>query len=126
MKQLRPLLDSRENNMMLEFSFWETSPPKITNGIYELRKYNLKVMRGNSSTSVQTSQKFLSLNSLDACWNGKCIGKGGQRLVVKKLRADLFLRRKGLECRRQFCEPVGAWFSQLGELHTVHHMWTYP
>lgn len=29
--------------MMLEFSFWKTSPPQTTNGIYELRKYNLKV-----------------------------------------------------------------------------------
>lgn len=34
--------------------------------------------------------------------------------------------RKGLECRKQFCEPVGAWFTQLGELNTVYHMWTYP
>jgi len=34
--------------------------------------------------------------------------------------------RKGLECRRQFCEPVGAWFSQLGSLNYVHHMWAYP
>ncbi|KAL1922633.1 uncharacterized protein VTP21DRAFT_10172 [Calcarisporiella thermophila] len=34
--------------------------------------------------------------------------------------------RKGLECRRQFCEPVGAWFSQLGALNYVHHMWCYP
>ncbi|CAG8605473.1 3161_t:CDS:10 [Ambispora leptoticha] len=33
---------------------------------------------------------------------------------------------KGLECRRQFCEPVGAWFSQLGVLNYVHHMWNYP
>lgn len=32
----------------------------------------------------------------------------------------------GLECRRQFCEPVGAWFSQLGDLNYVHHMWHYP
>ncbi|RUS35096.1 hypothetical protein BC938DRAFT_475882 [Jimgerdemannia flammicorona] len=34
--------------------------------------------------------------------------------------------RKGLECRSQFCEPVGAWFSQLGPLNFVHHMWNYP
>ncbi|CAJ0758268.1 22331_t:CDS:2 [Entrophospora sp. SA101] len=33
---------------------------------------------------------------------------------------------RGLECRRQFCEPVGAWFSQLGLLNRVHHMWQYP
>ncbi|CAO3643497.1 unnamed protein product [Mucor hiemalis] len=87
LKELRPLLISRENNMMLEFSFWKTAPPQTTNGIYELRKYNLKP--GN-------------LLEWEYYW------------------------RKGLECRSQFCEPVGAWFSQLGNLHTVQHMWTYP
>ncbi|KAI8922049.1 hypothetical protein DFJ77DRAFT_445106 [Powellomyces hirtus] len=34
--------------------------------------------------------------------------------------------RRGLEARRQFVQPVGAWFSELGELHWVHHMWAYP
>ncbi|KAG0181608.1 hypothetical protein DFQ29_007712 [Apophysomyces sp. BC1021] len=87
LKQLRPLLISRENNIMLEFSFWKTSPPHVTNGIYELRKYKLKPGR---------------LLEWEMNW------------------------RQGLECRRQFCEPVGAWFSQLGDLNTVHHMWTYP
>jgi hypothetical protein len=43
LKDLRPLLISRENNIMLEFSFWKTAQPHTTNGIYELRKYNLKV-----------------------------------------------------------------------------------
>jgi hypothetical protein len=43
LKKLAPLITSRENGMMLEFSFWQTSPPKVTNGIFELRKYNLKV-----------------------------------------------------------------------------------
>ncbi|KAI8636014.1 hypothetical protein BD408DRAFT_454824 [Parasitella parasitica] len=42
MNNLRPLLISRENNILLEFDFWQTSPPKVTNGIFELRKYNLK------------------------------------------------------------------------------------
>ncbi|KAJ8659182.1 hypothetical protein O0I10_005221 [Lichtheimia ornata] len=87
LKQLRPLLVSRENNVMLEFSFWQTSPPMVTDGIYELRKYSLKPGR---------------LLEWETEW------------------------RKGLECRRQFCEPVGAWFSQLGQLHTTYHMWTYP
>ncbi|GAB5587923.1 hypothetical protein Unana1_02823 [Umbelopsis nana] len=86
-RDLRPLLISRENTMMLEFSFWATSPPRITNGIYELRRYELRP--GN-------------LLEWEMHW------------------------RKGLECRRQFCEPVGAWFSQLGDLNVVHHMWTYP
>ncbi|KZT08669.1 NIPSNAP-domain-containing protein [Laetiporus sulphureus 93-53] len=33
--------------------------------------------------------------------------------------------RRGLEARRKFVEPVGAWFSQVGRLHQVHHMWQY-
>ncbi|ORZ02302.1 hypothetical protein BCR43DRAFT_481337 [Syncephalastrum racemosum] len=86
-KELRPLVEARENNIMLEFSFWQTSPPMVTDGIYELRKYNLKPGH---------------LLEWEMHW------------------------RKGLECRKQFCEPVGAWFAQLGELHCVHHMWTYP
>ncbi|RCI03955.1 hypothetical protein CU098_010617 [Rhizopus stolonifer] len=87
LKKLRPLLIKRENGIMLEFEFWQTSPPKVTNGIFELRKYNLKPG---------------SLLEWEMHW------------------------RKGLECRRQFCEPIGAWFTQLGELNTVYHMWTYP
>jgi len=35
-------------------------------------------------------------------------------------------RRIGLEYRRKYCQPVGAWFTQIGKLHHVHHMWYYP
>ncbi|KAL9548876.1 hypothetical protein MBANPS3_005477 [Mucor bainieri] len=87
MEKLGSLLVSRENGIMLEFDFWQTSPPRVTNGIFELRKYVLKPGR---------------LLEWEMYW------------------------RKGLECRKQFCEPVGAWFTQLGELNTVYHMWTYP
>ncbi|BGP14853.1 hypothetical protein JCM10213_002708 [Rhodosporidiobolus nylandii] len=35
--------------------------------------------------------------------------------------------RVGLEARLQTGHyPVGAWFSQIGPLHQVHHMWNYP
>lgn len=34
--------------------------------------------------------------------------------------------RQGIEARRKVTEPVGAWFSQIGKLHQVHHMWQYP
>ncbi|KAF9015675.1 NIPSNAP-domain-containing protein [Cyathus striatus] len=34
--------------------------------------------------------------------------------------------RRGIEARRKFMVPVGAWFSQIGRLHQVHHMWQYP
>jgi len=33
--------------------------------------------------------------------------------------------RKGIEARRKFVAPVGAWFSQVGRLHQVHHLWQY-
>ncbi|KDQ18252.1 hypothetical protein BOTBODRAFT_171909 [Botryobasidium botryosum FD-172 SS1] len=34
--------------------------------------------------------------------------------------------RKGIEARRKFITPVGAWFSQVGRLHQVHHIWQHP
>ncbi|EJD54432.1 NIPSNAP-domain-containing protein [Auricularia subglabra TFB-10046 SS5] len=34
--------------------------------------------------------------------------------------------RVGIEARRKFVEPVGAWFSHVGRLHQVHHMWQFP
>ncbi|KAJ1733920.1 hypothetical protein LPJ61_001327 [Coemansia biformis] len=33
--------------------------------------------------------------------------------------------RVGVECRRHHEEPMGAWFSQLGSLSQVHHLWQY-
>ncbi len=32
---------------------------------------------------------------------------------------------KGIECRRKVMEPVGAWFSQLGLINRVHHIWQF-
>ncbi|KAF9311271.1 hypothetical protein BG003_007587 [Podila horticola] len=86
-KELRPMLRSRDNQICLEFAFWKSRPPVALGGIYEMRTYLLKP--GN-------------LLEWETNW------------------------RRGLECRRQFCEPVGAWFSQLGGLNYVHHMWNYP
>ncbi|PVG01847.1 NIPSNAP-domain-containing protein [Serendipita vermifera] len=33
--------------------------------------------------------------------------------------------RVGIEARKKVIAPVGAWFSQVGRLHVVHHMWQY-
>ena len=41
-------------------------------------------------------------------------------------RLSVCCRRAGIEARRKFVAPVGAWFSQVGRLHQVHHMWQYP
>jgi len=34
--------------------------------------------------------------------------------------------RRGIEARRTLISPIGAWFSQVGRLHQVHHMWQFP
>ncbi|GHJ84065.1 hypothetical protein NliqN6_0467 [Naganishia liquefaciens] len=34
--------------------------------------------------------------------------------------------KRGLEARRRFVQPAGAWFAQVGQLHEVHHLWQYP
>ena len=62
LKQLRPLLVSRENNVMLEFSFWQTSPPMVTDGIYELRKYSLKVNLQNDGVLFQSHTHLYPLS----------------------------------------------------------------
>ncbi|KAI1343505.1 hypothetical protein F5Y15DRAFT_234973 [Xylariaceae sp. FL0016] len=33
--------------------------------------------------------------------------------------------RKGLNARKQVMEGVGAWFVQIGDLNTVHHLWQF-
>lgn len=33
--------------------------------------------------------------------------------------------RRGLRARREVMEGVGAWFVQIGELNTVHHLWQF-
>ncbi|KAI9712257.1 MAG: hypothetical protein M1828_001700 [Chrysothrix sp. TS-e1954] len=33
--------------------------------------------------------------------------------------------RRGLEARREVMEGVGAWFVQIGDLNTVHHLWQF-
>ncbi|CED84297.1 NIPSNAP1 protein [Phaffia rhodozyma] len=33
--------------------------------------------------------------------------------------------KRGIEARRKFVIPMGAWFSQVGRLHVVHHMWQF-
>ncbi|TKY87549.1 hypothetical protein EX895_003563 [Sporisorium graminicola] len=86
-RRLEPLLSNRSNWLTQEFSFWPSSPPRTTNGIYELRTYHLKPGH---------------LLEWEQHW------------------------RRGLEARRKFVEPIGAWFTQIGGLHTVFHIWEYP
>jgi len=33
--------------------------------------------------------------------------------------------RRGLKARREVMEGVGAWYCQIGDLNTVHHLWQF-
>lgn len=39
--KINPLLNKRESQLVQEFSFWPSSPPKQLGGIYEMRIYDL-------------------------------------------------------------------------------------
>lgn len=101
-----PFLTSRSSQLTQEFAFFPTAPPRDQGGIFELRTYELKagaLLEWEHTWSVWNFYPFIwSLNTLSAT------------------------RRRGIEARREFVAPVGAWFSQVGRLHEVHHMWQYP
>ncbi|WVQ94302.1 hypothetical protein IAU59_001381 [Kwoniella sp. CBS 9459] len=86
-----PFIQSRQHQIISEFSFWPSSPPHDSGypdgGIFEMRSYQLQPGK---------------LLDWEYAW------------------------RKGLEARKRFVQPVGAFFSQVGQLHEVHHIWQYP
>ncbi|KAG7530307.1 hypothetical protein FFLO_05140 [Filobasidium floriforme] len=86
-KQILPAVQSRHSQLMSEFAFWPSSPPRQNGGIYELRSYQLIPGR---------------LLEWEHAW------------------------KRGLEARKRFVQPAGGWFSQVGTLHEVHHLWQYP
>ena len=68
--------------------------------------------------------------SLEVCWSGRVPGMclrepSGRYLYLIPWLSNRF-RRIGIEARRKLVAPVGAWFSRLGRLHQVHHLWQYP
>lgn len=75
-------------------------------------------LKAASSNSGRTSC------NLGFCCSGKTPGKP----ITQGVRAHLttMTRRRGIEARMKFVAPVGAWFSQVGRLHQVHHLWQYP
>lgn len=86
-QSILPNLHSRHHQIMSEFAFWPSSPPRNEGGIFEMRSYTLV-----PGTLLE--------------WEGAW--------------------RRGIDARRKFVEPAGAWFAQVGHLHEVHHLWQYP
>lgn len=86
-----------------EFNFLPTMPPRSEGGVFELRSYQLK-----PGALLEWEHAWC----VSVCL---CFASSYGQLV----------RRAGIEARRKFVEPVGAWFSQIGRLHEVHHLWQY-
>jgi hypothetical protein len=86
-REVGKYLVSRRSDLMQEFAFWNTVPPRALGGVFELRRYVLK------------PGKLLE-------WENHW--------------------RKGLEVRKNFMEPIGAWFTQIGTLNRVYHIWQFP
>jgi NIPSNAP len=81
-----------------------SSPPRSQGGIFELRTYQLQPG---------------ALLQWESTWYFDHF-----RPDVSQLTAPI--RRRGIEARKKLVTPVGAWFSQVGRLHQVHHLWQYP
>ena len=100
-----PFLESRTSQLCSEFAFFPTAPPHAEGGVFELRTYQLL-----PGTLLEWENTWYIIIR----WTcGPCL-------------MHLISRRKGIEARRKFVAPVGAWFSQVGRLHQVHHLWQYP
>jgi hypothetical protein len=103
------LINSRSSQLNQEFAFFPTAPPHAQGGLFELRSYQLKpgvLLEWENTWYDEPSPDHRQRSS------GVLIG--------------FFHRRRGIEARRKYVAPVGAWFSQVGRLHQVHHMWQYP
>jgi NIPSNAP len=102
---LRPFLRSRATQIAQEFAFLPTSPPHNEGGIFELRAYQLA-----PGTLLEWEATWYAFYATFDCYASDCI---------------ILHRRKGIEARRKFVEPVGAWFAQIGRLNQVYHLWQY-
>lgn len=104
-KELLPYVTSRSTQLAQEFAFFPTAPPHAQGGVFELRSYQLK-----PGTLLEWENTWCAFYS----W---------PHITSRLIGAT---RRRGIEARRKFVAPIGAWFSQIGRLHQVHHMWQYP
>uniref|UniRef100_UPI00358E296D protein NipSnap homolog 1-like n=1 Tax=Myxine glutinosa TaxID=7769 RepID=UPI00358E296D len=85
-KERSHLLQSRKNQLLMEFSFWNEPKPRTGPNIYELRSYQLR-----PGTMIEWGNNWA----------------------------------RAIRFRQENDEAVGGFFSQIGELYMVHHLWAY-
>lgn len=87
MRQKRShMLLARRNQLLFEFSFWNSPEPRPGPNIYELRTYKLK-----SGTLIEWANNWA----------------------------------RGIGNRQTNNEAVGGFFTEIGDLNVVHHLWAY-
>jgi len=78
-----------------------------------------------NSRSSQLCQEFAFLPSSPPREQGGIFELRSYTLQPGKLLEWESSWRSGIEARKETVAPVGAWFSQVGRLHQVHHLWQY-
>ncbi|CAH1232652.1 NIPSNAP1 [Branchiostoma lanceolatum] len=106
------MLRARSNQLLLEFSFWGEPQPREGFNVYEMRSYQLKpgtmIEWGNNwAKAVPTRRGYTEREVND---------------LKKQHGADW---ARGIQHRQENSEAVGGFFSQIGPLYCVHHLWAY-
>lgn len=98
---------ARHLQYLLAFSFWPEISPRAGKNIYEIRSYRLQP--GTSefvSCSIEIISLTFSFSFAVIEW-----GNNWQRAIKH---------------RRSNDGPFAGFFSQIGRLYNVHHIWCYP
>jgi len=103
---------------------YDVTTSKIRNSDY-INAYKKMIPYLNSRTS-QLCQEFAFLPTSPPHAEGGIFELRCYQLKPGTLLDWESAWRKGIEARRKYVEPVGAWFSQVGRLHQVYHLWQYP
>ncbi|KAI0783307.1 NIPSNAP-domain-containing protein [Abortiporus biennis] len=106
------------------YSGYDKTTAKIRNSEY-IDTYK-KMIPHLQSRSSQLCQEFAFFPTAPPHSEGGIFELRTYQLKPGALLAWEQTWRQGIEARRKFVAPVGAWFSQVGRLHQVHHMWQYP
>jgi len=106
------------------YAGYDRSSKLITESEHDQRRQALLPML--ATRNLQLNQEFAFLPSSPPQSKG-----GIFELRTYQLKPGALLEwesawRKGIDARRKFVEPIGAWFSHVGRLHQVHHLWQYP
>jgi len=77
------------------------------------------------SRRIQLCQEFAFLPSSPPREIGGLFELRSYQLQPGKLLEWEIAWRRGIDARKNHISPVGAWFSQVGRLHQVHHIWQH-